>query len=350
MKRKILLLVTILLVMLCIPVYAEENVGIKEFVSLDGVKESTTFSMGNSIESVANVDGINFIFGNNIFVSGENDYLFVAGNTVRLAKLSTKDAFVTGTAIVVSQSNIRDLYAAAQVVKITSEISRNVYVGCDELIIDSPVNGDVYVSADKITIGSNANISGTLKYPKNADISISKAATVNKTKTYKNKEATTKFSIKNFIIKFMISFLSITLIAFVLLFVKEKMFKNIEKMDKKFSSILKTILLGIAFIILIPLIVILLMCSTIGFSLSVIIILLYGILCYISGIPTAYYFGNLAFKGKIKNKYLLLALSLFIICILRKIPYVGIAVTIISLCFGLGLYTKLIKDSIKIKK
>ena len=66
-------------------------------------------------------------------------------------------------------------------------------------------------------------------------------------------------------------------------------------------------------------------------------------------IPTAYYFGNWAFKKTIKNKYLLLAVSLFILAVIKLIPFLGGLVGFLSLYFGLGMWMIQIKESIKLK-
>ena len=78
-------------------------------------------------------------------------------------------------------------------------------------------------------------------------------------------------------------------------------------------------------------------------------LLLYGIMFYLSVIPTAYYIGNWIAKDKVENKYLLFAISVLVIYVLRLIPIIGGLVTFISLCFGLGMYAKLIKENTSTK-
>ena len=148
---------------------------------------------------------------------------------------------------------------------------------------------------------------------------------------------------------FIVTILSMILIGVILLSINKKMFDDISKLDKNASSIAKKCLLGFAFLILVPIASIILIASTIGIGLGIICILLYGIMIYVSIIPTAYFIGNWIAKDKIDNKYLLLTISLLIIYVLRLIPIIGGIVTFLSLCFGLGVYTYYIKEKIDIK-
>lgn len=349
MKRIVYSLLVMIITLVCIPVNAKDNFYASQELKLNKECDSTVFAAGNNVKVTGRVDGISFIAGNNISVENERDYLFAAGNVINIKKVTTKDAFIAGSNINIEESKIRDLYAAGEKITIDSDIDGKAYIGGGEVTINSTIKGDINVSAERIILGEKANIEGTLKYPEEAKISKAKETKIAKEKTYKENAKSQKEKALDMFTDFIVSVLSMILIGVILLAVNKKVFKKIEKFDQKGSFIATTTLIGFASLILVPVAVILLITSTIGVSLSIICMLLYGIMFYLSVIPTAYYFGNWILKDKIDNKYLLLTISILIIYVLRLVPFIGGIVTLISLCFGLGVYINLIKENISTK-
>ena len=103
---------------------------------------------------------------------------------------------------------------------------------------------------------------------------------------------------------------------------------------------------------MLPVTAIIVMISVVGIPLSIIALLIYFVLIYLSALGTSYYFGKWAFGKSIKNNYLLLAVSLLIYYVARLIPFIGGLISFITLIFGLGLYmiislTKEQNESIK---
>ena len=349
MKKLFYLFLIIVMTVFIIPVKAKDNFYADQDLKLNKEYDSTVFAAGNNVKATGKVDGISFIAGNNVSVENERDYLFVAGNVINIKNVTTKDAFIAGSNITIEDSSIRDLYIAAEQIKIDSNIDGKAYIGGNVVTIDSTIKGDVKVSAEEIYLGEKANIEGKLIYPENCKLKKDSEAKVSKEKKYKENDKSQKENAKAMFIDFIVTILSMILIGVILLSINKKMFDDISKLDKNASSIAKKCLLGFAFLILVPIASIILIASTIGIGLGIICILLYGIMIYVSIIPTAYFIGNWIAKDKIDNKYLLLTISLLIIYVLRLIPIIGGIVTFLSLCFGLGVYTYYIKEKIDIK-
>ena len=349
MKKRIYLL-SILLLTLFIPfgVNAKhEGLFSGNDVVVDEEVGSTAFSAGNNVSTTSRVDGANFVAGNNVTVSSSQDMLFAAGNNVILEKVETKDAFVAGSQITVKSSIIRDLYAAAGNIKLDSDISRNAYLGGESVIINSKIGGNVDVDASTITIGNNAEITGTLNYPKNATINIAETAKIGEKTTYKTVEKTKKENeLAGTILEKVYSYLAMLLIGIVLMLLNKKTFKQIDKIKKDFKVALKTTGIGFVSLVVVPIAAIIIITTIIGVPLGIISLIVYGLLIYLSVIPTAYYLGNIVLKDKIDNKYVVFALSLLVIYILKVIPVIGGLVGFISLLLGLGIYTELIKNKI----
>lgn len=349
MKKIVYSLLVMIITLVCIPVNAKDNFYASQDLKLNKEYDSTVFAAGNNVTATGRVDGISFIAGNDIFVENERDYLFAAGNIINIKKVTTKDAFIAGSNINIEESKIRDLYAAGEKITISSDIDGKAYIGGGEVTINSTIKGDIKVSAERIILGEKANIEGTLKYPENAKISKEKDTKIAKEKTYKVKASSTKEKTKEMFIDFLCTVSSMILIGLLLLSLNKKTFDKIEKIEKTAASVFKTTLLGLAVLVLVPILSVILISSTIGIGLGVICLLMYGIMFYLSILPTAYFLGNWIAADKIENKYLLFAISILAVYVLRLIPIIGGLVTIISLCFGLGVYTKLIKENSSIK-
>ncbi len=366
MKKKICLLLIVILAVVCVPTFAEELLDeeliapkdnkvdngfvVKDEVQLKKSFNTSTFVAGNNVEMYSEVDGLNFVAGNNVKVSSIQDYLFAAGNSVALEGVSAKDVFAAGSSVEITSSMVRDIYAAASTVKIESSMSRNVYVGGDKVVINSYIDGDVKVAADNITIGEEAVITGKLLYPKEATINIDDSAQVNTTETYTGSAEEVESTPKDVVSEFIISYVGLLIVAFILLAVHKKFFKAIEKEDKDPASIIKTMAIGFGVLVVLPIAAIIGLVTVVGIPVSIIALLLYGICIYLSPIPTAFFVGNWIMKDNKPNEYLLLALSLLALLILKVLPFVGGLVGFVSLIFGLGFFATFVINSSKEKE
>lgn len=353
MKKKLSIFLLVLITILTIPTFvsAENNLLVNENVNSREKIDNTSFVVGNLIKMSSEVDGINFVAGNDISLSSKQDHLFVAGNVINLENIETKEAFIAGSTINITSSTIRNLYAAAETIKLNSDISKNANLAGDKITINGKIDGDVYIAAEKINIGEEAVINGTLKYPSNAKINIPNTAHIGKIKPYKPSSTSSKKSIIiSTITEKTYSFLSMAIIGIILLSIAKPFFKKVEKLPSKIEEVLKQSLIGLLVLILIPIISLILICTIVGIPISIISLLIYGILIYLSIIPVAYFIGKNLFKDKIKNDYSLLLITLLLIYLIRLIPVIGPIITFITIIFGLGIYFNIIKSELSTKK
>ena len=348
MKKKIFVLIMAIFVVIAVPVFAKTDNGFvaDEEVSLKKEFNTTTFVAGNNIKMSSTVDGLNFVAGNNIRLSSSQDYLFTAGNNINLEGVTAKDVFIAGNVLNVESSTIRDLYAVGTSIRIESPIARNLYCGGDKITINSTVEGNVKLAADDIRIGKEAVILGTLEYPEDAEISISESAEIGKTKTYattSSVQITTTWI--DLLMGILMNFLSLLLIAFILLTMNKKLFKNIQKQEKTVSDFLKKMLIGFAILVLVPMASIIVMLTIIGLPLSIITLLLYGILIYLSTIVSAYYIAHWILGKNKYNEYLVLSIALLILTLAKLIPVIGGLISFASLLLGLGLFVEQMKNT-----
>lgn len=364
MKKKIFLLLIMVLGLVTIPVQAEGNPHFfaDDSITVEEEIGKTAFVAGNSVKLSSQIDGAAFVAGNIVNVSSSQDYLFAAGNNVTLDGVKTKDAFVAGNFLTIGASEIRDLYIAGTNININTDMSGDLYAIGTSLSINGKIDGDVYVATDSLTIGKDAVITGTLRYPDDANLNVKESAIINNSEPYEGtrttKVDTSKIEVKvnpyaiilGKLLGSLYKFIAMFIIASLLLALNKGAFEIIKKQKQTFSNIALTSLLGFAFLIMFPIAAIMVMITVIGIPLGTISLIIYGLLIYLSIIPTAYYFGNLVFGKTIKNRFLLMLVSLVLLYLIRLIPFLGGLVSFISLIFGLGMYTLLMKNSITEKK
>ena len=351
MKRRVYFIFILLLSLAVIPVGAKtNNFYADNNLSLTNPIDSTTFIAGNNVELSSEIDGMSFVAGEYLKISSKQDHLFAAGNNIDLEGVDTKEAFIAGNSIDVNASRARDLYIAASTIRINKGNYRNAYIGGENVVINSTFSGDVNLSASNIRIGKEAVIEGKLKYPEDAEISIANTAVINEEEVYSDisYDSTNIFieELKSIIY----SFLAMLVFGLILIAINTKEFNKISKMKKDSNNILKTIGIGFCCLVLVPVAAIIALITIIGIPISVVSLMVYGILIYLSAVAVAYFLGDWLLKDKIKNKYLKFTIALAVIYILRLIPIVGGLILFLTICFGLGIYITLIKDHITAKK
>lgn len=306
-------------------------------VSIEDKLDGTAFIAGNEIKVNNKIDGIGFVAGNKLTFNANQEYLFGAGNEIVIEKDVEKDLFLAANNIKVNGNVLRDTYLAANTITINGNLNRNSYIYANEVTLKGTFNGNVTVYAANINI-EGAKITGTLKYNKDAVIDgLDKAI---KTKTYN--ATTNKITFKEYIYTIVSKYVHITMLAIVLVFVCEKLFKKSLKQTEDLTTKKTAILCGKGFLVLIgvPMIALMLLMTGIFSSVGVVGGIIYGILVYIANIFTAYTVAHKLDKKYFKknmNSYILMIVGLFIIYVLSYIPYIGGFVSLLSLLFGLGI-------------
>ncbi len=347
MKKVYLFLVTLISLFVFSPfVYA----GLDDYykagnnLSVSGEKDGTCFFAGNDVNTSADVSGILFASGNNVDISGSSDYLFLAGNVLDLDNHYTNDAFIAGNTIDIKSSTIsRDLYVGGSSIKLDGEVGRNAYLSGGDVTIDGDINGNVSISANVIHIGSNAVIDGTLKYNDDAMVVIDSNASIGDKITYTSskKDSGLLFDTTSLIFRIVLS-CNLVILSLIMLFLLKHTMGNIKTMKFNVGSVCGNIFIGLAAIILIPIISVILMCTVIGTLIGIILMIAYIVLLLTSGIYAVYHMGSYLFSKTLKNDYLTIFISMIIFEALTFIPVIGIILNVIATLAGFGIITKLL--------
>ncbi len=311
--------------------------------TLSSEMAGTSFVAGNNVTTANNVDGILFSAGNFVTNKSKSDYAFIAGNEVIIEDASFKDGFIAGSGIRINSSNIeRDLYVAGATISLNSNVGRNAYLAASDVTINGQINGDLTIYAANITIDSDTVVTGTLKYADDSVITISENATINNKEVVKgDSKKLVTMDFKSSLLDALSSFINALLVAVVIILLFPKIYEAIASKGK--DKILSNIGFGLLFLLFVPFVSIMVIITVAGLSLGLLMLDFYFVAICLSTIISSYYYGNLIFKNKINNKYLLTLVTLLIIYLLKLIPFVGGLLSLVCLTTGLGLIVSLIR-------
>lgn len=348
--KKYLKVLLVLVMFLATPVFAlsDDLFRADDKMSISDDLNGSSFIAGNDVEIDSKVDGILFSAGNYVNQSGESEYLFTAGNVVKVNSQKTRDAYIAGADVSVKTSKFeRDAFVAGNTVIFDSTVGRHAYIGGSKIVISGTFNGNLSVYGEDITIEDNTIVKGELKYPEDAKINISKSASIaSKKVVYSNNSNSlsinTKTSFKDVLVSKILSLANLFIVGLLLMIIFPKIFEKIKKMDN--NTILSNLGFGALTIFALPITAIALMVSFVGISAGVLLLDFYFVCMYLSTMFTSYYFSNMILGDKINNKYLILLIGVTAIFILKLIPFISILTSIFAVCIGFGIVVKLIFD------
>lgn len=351
MTKKILSLFSILLIMF----FAIGNVSALEVseagdnVTEEGTYESLRFVAGNKVTSTATIDGISFVAGNDLYLEGSATYGMYAGNTLTINGNIDKDLLAAGNKILVTADATigRDVYLAGNQVEIKTNIERNLRAGGDTINISGiTVNGNAYLYAERIIMDENTVITGTLTYYDETRITGLDKATIGNVITKTADKVDIEYGFKEKLYAFIVSLIASFITALCILNFIPGVKEKILKLDLSIGNIAKTACIGFLVLIVIPLISLFALFTGFLTPLAIIVLAIYFISIYLSGLFVAYIVGN-AISIKLFKKddlYLALATGIVLLGLLKLIPILGGYINALVLFYGLGIIYDFIKN------
>lgn len=308
----------------------------------------TSALAGQNVDVSGNVFGVNFLAGLDVDYKGQSDYLCVAGNNIDIKGSVVYDGFIAGNIVDIDKkaSINRDVLIAGSDIEISGNIGRNATIyGARVVIKDAYILGNVRIVAEDISVDNNSFIGGKLSYPKDAKVSISSnIKNIVKTGSIKNDNKETFLDI--FASKLM-SFLSLVFIFTVLTLVVPKLFNKINKKYENIDFNMGTEVFskGLVFMIVGPIICLLLLMIPFGVSLSLILLILYFIILYLSKVFSGYLIGyKIGQKFNINNNLVMGIIGFVVLFAFDLIPIIGGISLMLSVLFGCGIMVNLFLD------
>ena len=307
---------------------------------------------GALVDIDGKIEGIGFIAGQTVNVNGEMDYGFVGGQNVKVDGEIARNIYIAGSTISFTEDSSvgRDTKIVGSDINLSGRFYRDVEIGANKVVISDKtiIDGNATIYADIIEIAGNVTINGSLKYNEDAKVTIKESASIKNIEKVKKVEKESKVDTKSLVLG-MINLIVVILI-FALLLPKAINKTNKVYDNKGFNKYAKNFLIGLLFLICIPIITLILLASNIGTNLGLIVGALYIIAIYLSYGLAGYVFGELILNRALKlniNKYLIIIIGIVLIKLLVLIPIIGPLVFLVCVSMGMATIWELVKEDTK---
>ena len=295
---------------------------------------------GNNV-SVKNISrGLLFAAGNNLQMSSESEYAFVAGNSISFSAVTEKDLFTAGNTIAITKDAKigRDIFAGAYSFALEADIPGDVSVAASRITLkDTTIKGNVNLDAEVITFQGEVKIDGTLSYNDDASVSGLTNVKYGKLETYTPTSRTTTAG-EIWLTKMMsVIGLFFTIAIIFLVFPRAKKSIAREATVQRFGV---DLMLGIGFIVIVPLLSMLFLLSFFAVSTGIFLIGAYCLIFYLAKAFAGAWLGHVIVE-KLCHCTLPMLLEALIgilaITCASMIPGFGLLVTTLTLILGAGL-------------
>lgn len=298
-----------------------------ENIVIDGVVDGNVFAIGNTVTVTAEIGGDLFVIADNFTLDGGYIYSSIFG--------LANDMTINGV--------VCDVYAMSNNFSIGENgyIHRDLKLTSQNVSINGVIRRNAYISSSNITFPelSDTYIYGNLTYTSNAEITIPETAVTGNITHNKAEEKTKSSNSSSFASELLnvgLLLLNTLVISLLAIWLTPNFVKKVSNMGIKKALIALPI--GLAALIVLPIISILVIFTVIGVPLSFALLGIYFLL-----IAFATAFASMVISGIItknsdsKVKFVLFALvSTIIIWALSLIPFVGGIVEFLILILGLG--------------
>ena len=354
----------------------ETHSGDVVFLATDQTINHNYYGAGQNVEIYGTVNGDLFIAGNNIIIDSENinGDIFAAGSnltikgningSVRFAGEQFNldgqvrdNVLFLGQSITISSESVigGHLTAWGQQVSLRGQVAGDLEGGLETLNVSGQVGQDVdvYVSKDKqaLQFMDGAVIGGSVKYHAWQEVEISDQVQIGGAVTFEQlvRKAKPIFAMA-VLWQLILKFFGMLVLGMLLIYLWPRFFPHTASRIRKHPW--KTLFIGLAILVLTPIISLILMITIIGLPVAFIILASWVALLYIAKIMAAWIIGDWL-KKKLFAKYKwssisVLALGIFIYLIISKIPVVGWIIILILFLWSWGVIANILhKKGIK---
>lgn len=347
MKRFKKIIICMLLSLFIIPFSVKAESGeyfyVDDNLTVNEKAEHNLFVMGNTLNDRSVTRGILFALANDLNSDSKIDYGVMMGNNVTISSEIDKDLFLMGNTIKLNNATInRDAYIAGSSVRIiNSTIDNTIFLVSQTLELDNVIiNGDINVEVETLKIGDNVEISGKLYYNDDAQVTgLNKVDCLKE--TYKNVSYENTKTMREKYIEMILSILALLLVAVLITAIYSKTYSKVTS-NITLGSVFKYMGLGLLLLIAVPIISILLMVSSIGLPLGLMLLVIYIFAIYLSLIWMGMVVGRFL---HIKNRLFGTIVGVIIVKGLTYVPYAGDFLFLCFMLVGIGLMLKVMMPS-----
>lgn len=313
-------------------------------IRIDGNINATTFASGLSVQVNGDIDGDLFLAGQDIIINGNvTGSVFSASQNVTINGDVGNNIYFAGATLKVQSKVDGSAFLAGQnaYLEDKANIGKDAFIGASSAYQNGIINGDLYSGSNYLFVGGK--IGGDLNYEssKKADFG-NDSEVVGKTNWEETKTEPQSQPSRYNLTSGMIWRVVLSLLASLLIWLAIRLIRPgfwIVLAEGISRSPLKTLGVGAAALVLVPIVSILAMFTFIAIPLSIITLMLYVITIYISKIIFAVfisYWLQRRFDWPNAAAIVLFLLSMIILYGLGLVPIVGTTLSFFIAAFGLG--------------
>jgi len=264
--------------------------------------------------------------------------LRAAGGNVRMATDVLRNVTVAGGNVVLERSGHvhGNAYFAGGTIRLEGAVDQLVRAAGTEVILNGPVGGDVHVESERLRVGPDAVIDGDLRYrlKKGNTANIDPGARITG-QVIALPPVTTGIGDRLLHILRLLGFL-VAGTVFVAMLPRATAVAETRLRARPGASFG----LGLAWLILVPIAVLVLAITVIGLPLALLNIALYLVFVYLARAVVAVWLGRLMLQRRVAADRTGLTLSFLagggVLLLLGLIPWIGALITVVACLFGLG--------------
>jgi cytoskeletal protein CcmA (bactofilin family) len=313
-------------------------------VDISGTVNGDIFCAGQSISISGTVNGDVLCAGQNVRVSGHvNGSIRVAGQNVTVDGLVERNISAVGQSITLESSAKakQDVSLAGQSIAVNGTVGRDLALTTASATINGTVGRDVQAQDTNLALGSSAVVGGDIAYTSLHTLSRASGAQVagNITRSEpvraRHNEARWGAIIGGSLWFAVYLFIALLCMALLLALLFPRMFQAVSGIA--INEPLKTVLVGFAISIIVPMLIIVFMFTVFGIPFALLVGLAWALAVCLAGPFAAYYAGRLILGKSANNVLFVMLIGAGVLLVLYFIPIVGIVVSLLALWFGLGM-------------
>ncbi len=349
----VLLLLGLILLPVCSLMAAEETV----VIAADETREGSTFLAGDTIRIDGTINGDLYVAADTLSLNGtvNGDIIAIGrslvisgpvkGDVRALAQTIRFRGPVSGSATVASeilhlekQAAIdRDLVAACSTANLEGSISGSMFAAAGDIFLSGSVAQDVNVHVSTLNVADGAKVGGNLTYVSATEGNISENAQIGGSLIWKpetREVSTPKQESPWSAGSFLVGLAGILIIYWLAKMIWPQLWDQLAQPAR--DRLPSAVGIGLLLLISIPILAILAMITVIGIPLGIIILIIYGLLLYVSKLVVSIYLaGVLKQKYNLEQPWLWFAV-LVALMLAVDIPYIGWIISVAVLALGLG--------------
>src|SRR6056297_2848988 len=319
-------------------------------ISINGSVNDDLVGAGNTVLVKKNIQDDLWIGGGTVTVQGDvGGSIRAAGGNVVVDGKVARDILVAAGNITLSDSASvdGDVWVAGGVVQIDSDVRGDLKVAGGQVVLNGPVSGEVQVRADEnLRLTDRARIGGDLRYKSPQEADIAEGATIEGEVDFQKKEVA-RTMLPGFLSGFddffswgnLMKMLMMIVVGLILVYLFKKSTRTFLKEGT--GHYWKNLGLGLAALILVPIVFLLLIFTVIGSWLAVLLLLAHIFVFLLSLVAAAIILGSWLLRkiGK-KDNYPLdwkvVVVGVVLMSLISALPVVGWLACFLLILLALG--------------